>query len=84
MRSTQKVPGAPARCQTSFPIALKLLTKTFLIGSIIGYDVTPLQPIQKPSETQKPKFLGQAIQEPIFPVSDAGFEGGDDGRGCFD
>jgi hypothetical protein len=34
MRSTQKVPGTPARCQTSFPIALKLFTKTFLVGSI--------------------------------------------------
>ena len=34
MRSTQKVPGAPARHQASFPIALKLFTKTFLIGSI--------------------------------------------------
>jgi hypothetical protein len=33
-RSTQKVPGAPARSQGSFPIALKLFTKTFLIGSI--------------------------------------------------
>ena len=31
---TQKVPGTPARCQTSFPIALKLFTKTFLVGSI--------------------------------------------------
>ena len=34
MRSTQKVPGTPARYQTSFPIALKLFTKTFLVGSI--------------------------------------------------
>jgi hypothetical protein len=29
-------------------------------------------------------FRGQAIQEPIIPVSDAEFEGDDDGRGCFD
>jgi hypothetical protein len=36
VRSTQKVPGAPARCQASFPIALKLFTKTFLIGSMAG------------------------------------------------
>ena len=36
------------------------------------------------SKTQKPNFRGQAIQEPIFHVSDAGFEGGDDGRGSFD
>jgi hypothetical protein len=34
MRSTQKVPGTSARCQASFPIALKLFTKTFLVGSI--------------------------------------------------
>jgi hypothetical protein len=34
VRSTQKVPGAPARSQASFPIALKLFTKTLLIGSI--------------------------------------------------
>jgi hypothetical protein len=34
MRSTQKMPGAPARCQASFPIALKLFTKTLLIGSV--------------------------------------------------
>ena len=34
VRSTQKVPGAPARCQAGFPIALKLFTKTFLVGSI--------------------------------------------------
>jgi hypothetical protein len=34
VRSTQKVPGAPARCQASFLIALNLFTKTFLIGSI--------------------------------------------------
>jgi hypothetical protein len=34
MRSTQKAPGAPARHQASFPIALKLFTKTFLIGSM--------------------------------------------------
>jgi hypothetical protein len=36
------------------------------------------------SKTQKPNFRGQAIQGPTFPVSDTGFEGGDDGRGCFD
>jgi hypothetical protein len=42
MRPTQKVPGAPARSQASFPIALKLFTKTHLIGSIKGYDVTSL------------------------------------------
>jgi hypothetical protein len=38
------------------------------------------------SKTQKPNFRGQAIQEPIFPVSmsDAEFEGGGDGRGYFD
>jgi hypothetical protein len=41
--------------------------------------------MQKLSQKQKkPNFRGQAIQEPIFPVSDAEFEGGDDGRGCFD
>jgi hypothetical protein len=27
-------------------------------------------------------FLRQAIQEPIFPVANTGFEGGGDGRGC--
>jgi hypothetical protein len=36
VRSKQKVPGAPARCQASFPIALKLFKNKFLIGSING------------------------------------------------
>jgi hypothetical protein len=34
MRSTQKVPGAPARSQGNFPIALKVSKKMFLIGFI--------------------------------------------------
>jgi hypothetical protein len=73
MRSTQKVPGASARCQASFPIALTLFTKTHL-------------PVQKSSQKhKKPNFRGQAIHEPIFEGGDdAEFEGGDHGRGCFD
>jgi hypothetical protein len=31
----KKVPGAPARYQASFPITLKLFTKTFLIGTTV-------------------------------------------------
>jgi hypothetical protein len=67
----QKVPGAPARSQGNFKIALKLFTKTktFLIGS---------------TKTQKLNSRGQAIQELIFPAAKTDFEGGFDGRGCFD
>ena len=65
VRSTQKVPGAPARCQASFPIALKLFTKTFLIGSINR--VWRHLSIQKPS--QKHKNLtseGRRFRSPFF------------------
>jgi hypothetical protein len=84
MRSTQKVPvpGASARCQASFSIALELFTKTFLIGSINR--VQRHLPIQKPSKKKKTNFRGQAIQELIFPAAKTDFEGGVDGRGCFD
>jgi hypothetical protein len=85
VRSTQKVPGAPARFQASFQIALKLFTKTFLVGSINR--VRRHLPLQK--SCQKHKNLtseGRRFRSPfpIFPVSDAGFEGSGDGRGCFD
>jgi hypothetical protein len=83
VRSTQKVPGAPARCQASFPIALKLFTKTFLVGSINR--ARHHLPIQKPSQKQKnPNSRGQAIQELIFPAAKTDLEGGVDGRGFFD
>jgi hypothetical protein len=45
------MPGASARCQASFPIALKLFTKKFLIGSINRMRRHLL--IQKPSQKHK-------------------------------
>ena len=33
-------------------------------------------------KNRKTNFRRQAIQEPIFPVANTGFEGGCDGRGC--
>ena len=67
LRSTQKVPGAPARCQASFLIALKLFAKTFLVGSIKKSVMSP-SCTKNWSKTQKPNFRGQAIQELIFPA----------------
>ena len=37
---------------------------------------------QNQSKTPAPNVYRQSIQEPIFSVSNAGSEGGDDGRGC--
>jgi hypothetical protein len=39
-------------------------------------------PYTKPSQKSKTNFRRQAIQEPIFSVANADFEGGYDGLGC--
>jgi hypothetical protein len=58
------------------PAASESFTLKRVLGAQAGCgDVTSLY------KNRKTNFLRQAIQEPIFSVAYAGFEGGDDGRG---
>jgi hypothetical protein len=60
--------------------------KLFCTQTYFGGPVTP-PPHTKPRAPVKngeTNFLRQAIQEPIFSVANADFEGGGDGRSCGD
>jgi hypothetical protein len=61
MRSTQKVPGAPARSQANFPIALKIFKKCFWLVLQVECDVTSIhknlvKKIQKPNFREGRRF----------------------------
>ena len=68
---------------TSFYVTSKLFTQTFLIGR---GEVTSLHIayVKSTKKCRKTNLRVRAIQEPVFPVANTDFEGGDDDHGCGD
>jgi hypothetical protein len=72
-RRTRRAPGRLSR-------KIKSFTPKKILGPGLAVVSSPPYHIQKPSH--KIEKLTRAIQEPIFSVANADFEGGCDGRGC--
>jgi hypothetical protein len=79
----QNGPHEYAVDHTSFYVISKLFTQTFLIGR---GEVTSLHIayVKSTKKCRKTNLRVRAIQEPVFPVANTDFEGGDDDHGYGD
>jgi hypothetical protein len=77
----QNTAGASETHQGGFRVKQKVLPSKRIVGARAGCsDVIFL--CKNLVKNRKTNFRRQAIQGPIFPVANADFEGGRDGRGC--